>query len=168
MLLASASLSSWCTVEACPPFWSGAPPFWSCTNNACLACRYLRPPAGQPGRVSYGFYLTLVSAINFGLWIVAVVVALLIAAQLCWLLLAFMFEAALLRGVKPIDAPIPPQVRRVVEVLCGSCLIACSCVFKHVAWQVSAPQPYYALKLGAHPRFTRCRRPSATSAPRAA
>lgn len=58
-----------------------------------------------------GTYLTLISTINFGLWIMAIVVALLIAAQLCWLLLAFMFEAALLSGVKPIDAPIPPMVR---------------------------------------------------------
>jgi hypothetical protein len=56
--------------------------------------------AGSPGRVSYASYVTLISAITFGLWLVTVVVALLIAAQLCWLLLAFMFEAALLRGVQ--------------------------------------------------------------------
>jgi hypothetical protein len=37
--------------------------------------------------------------ITFGLWLMTVVVALLIAAQLSWLLLAFMFEAAMVHGV---------------------------------------------------------------------
>jgi hypothetical protein len=37
--------------------------------------------------------------VTFGLWLKTIVVALLIAAQLCWLLLALMFEAALARGV---------------------------------------------------------------------
>jgi hypothetical protein len=54
---------------------------------------------GAPGRLSYGSYATLTSLITFGVWLMTVVVALLIAAQLCWLMLAFMFEAALARGV---------------------------------------------------------------------
>jgi hypothetical protein len=54
---------------------------------------------GTPGKLSLGSYITLISMVNFGLWLKTVVVSLLIAAQLCWLLLAFMFEAALARGV---------------------------------------------------------------------
>lgn len=54
---------------------------------------------GPPGRVSYGGYVTLMTLITFGLWLMTVVVALLIAAQLSWLLLAFMFEAAMVHGV---------------------------------------------------------------------
>lgn len=54
---------------------------------------------GAPGKVSYGFYVTLISVITFALWLMSIVVALLIAAQLCWLLLAFMFQSALAHGV---------------------------------------------------------------------
>jgi hypothetical protein len=55
---------------------------------------------GPPGKLSYGAYAALISFVTFALWLVAIAVALLIAAQLCWLLLAFVFEAALLRGVE--------------------------------------------------------------------
>jgi hypothetical protein len=55
--------------------------------------------------LSYGAYATLISAITFGVWIMAVVVAVLIAAQLCWLLLAFMFETALLQGTQCVAGP---------------------------------------------------------------
>ncbi|GBF88687.1 hypothetical protein Rsub_01586 [Raphidocelis subcapitata] len=63
---------------------------------------------GAPGRISYGGYVTLISLITFGLWLMTVVVALLIAAQLCWLLLAFMFEAAMVHGVTPVVAGSAP------------------------------------------------------------
>lgn len=39
------------------------------------------------------------SIITFGLWLMTIVVALLIAAQLSWLTLAFVFEQAIARGV---------------------------------------------------------------------
>lgn len=69
-----------------------------CAHPLTSTLPRLLPPAA-PGRVSLGAYLTLISAGNFGVWLTALVVALLIGAQLCWLLLAFMFEAALVRGV---------------------------------------------------------------------
>jgi hypothetical protein len=53
-----------------------------------------------PGKCSYGAYAALISMVTLGLWLVAVSSALLIAGQLCWLLLAFVFEAALQRGVE--------------------------------------------------------------------
>jgi len=80
----------------------------SLARNTCMLIACIHPPQrtpnipqnpGAPGRVSYGAYLTLISMITFGLWLMSVVVALLIAAQLCWLMLAFMFEAAVARGV---------------------------------------------------------------------
>lgn len=57
------------------------------------------PCAAAPGRVSLGAYCTLISAGNAAVALTLVAVALLIAGQLCWLLLAFMLEAALARGV---------------------------------------------------------------------
>ncbi|KAI8471863.1 MAG: hypothetical protein J3K34DRAFT_415960 [Monoraphidium minutum] len=53
----------------------------------------------SPGKLSYGAYATLLSVITFGLWLMSAVVALLIAAQLCWMLLAFMFQTAFTQGV---------------------------------------------------------------------
>ena len=49
--------------------------------------------------MSLGGYAALISMITFGLWLMSIVVALLIAAQLCWLLLAFMFQTAFTYGV---------------------------------------------------------------------
>jgi hypothetical protein len=58
------------------------------------------PPApGTPGRLSYGAYITFLSVVTFALWILTIAAALVMAAQLCWLLLAFFFEAAL-KGVE--------------------------------------------------------------------
>ena len=55
----------------------------------------LAAPAGAPGRASLVSYVALTSCVGFGVWLMTVVVALIIAAQLCWLLLAFMFMVAL-------------------------------------------------------------------------
>lgn len=55
--------------------------------------------AGAPGKLSYGSYMGLVSIINFGVWIMAIVVALLIAGQLVWLTMAFVLNSALTYGV---------------------------------------------------------------------
>lgn len=55
---------------------------------------------GAPGGVSYGSYATLVSLVTFLAWLLAIADALLIAGQLGWMLLAFIFEAALKGGVQ--------------------------------------------------------------------
>lgn len=55
---------------------------------------------GPPKKASYQCYVTLISVITFALWLMSMVVALLIAAHLCWLLLAFLFRSALQQGVQ--------------------------------------------------------------------
>ncbi|KIZ04414.1 hypothetical protein MNEG_3539 [Monoraphidium neglectum] len=91
----------------------------SCIVGLCLLLSLLRSyqetarlpttKCSSPGKLSYGAYATLISAITFGVWIMAVVVAVLIAAQLCWLLLAFMFETALLQGTQSPTTSVAPQ-----------------------------------------------------------
>jgi hypothetical protein len=57
------------------------------------------PPAGAPGKVSYGSYAVLMSLVTFGVWLMCISIALLIAGQLGWLLVAFLFESAFHMGV---------------------------------------------------------------------
>lgn len=64
------------------------------------AARLPAAKCAAPGRVSFGSYATLVSFVTFCAWLLAVAIALTIAGQLAWLLLAFVFEAALARGVQ--------------------------------------------------------------------
>eukprot|EP00775_Hariotina_reticulata_P008719 gene8719-8900_t len=52
-----------------------------------------------PGKVSYCSYASFIAIINFAWWLLAVCLALLIAANLVWLTIAFLFESALYMGV---------------------------------------------------------------------
>lgn len=55
--------------------------------------------AGSPGKVSYGSYAGLIALLNFGWWLLTIVVVLLLAGSLVWLTVAFLFESALTMGV---------------------------------------------------------------------
>ncbi|KAF8059173.1 hypothetical protein HT031_005345 [Scenedesmus sp. PABB004] len=60
---------------------------------------------GAPGKVSYGAYAGLVAVLNAAWWLLTVVVALLLAASLVWLTLAFVFSSAIYMGVENRPAP---------------------------------------------------------------
>eukprot|EP00879_Flechtneria_rotunda_P017480 GHRR01018327.1.p1 GENE.GHRR01018327.1~~GHRR01018327.1.p1 ORF type:complete len:397 (+),score=97.48 GHRR01018327.1:325-1515(+) len=49
---------------------------------------------GSPGKLSYGSYAAFAAILNFAWWLLTIVVALLIAANLVWLTIAFLFNNA--------------------------------------------------------------------------
>lgn len=55
--------------------------------------------AAAPGKASYRSYASLIAIINFAWWLLALCLALLIAVNLVWLTIAFLFESALYMGV---------------------------------------------------------------------
>lgn len=55
--------------------------------------------AVAPGKVSYCLYASFIAIVNFAWWLLAVCLALLIAVNLVWLTIAFLFESALYMGV---------------------------------------------------------------------
>jgi hypothetical protein len=55
--------------------------------------------AGHPGKLSYGSYAGFTAILNFGWWMLTIVVALMIAGNLVWLTVAFLFNSALTMGV---------------------------------------------------------------------
>lgn len=56
---------------------------------------------GAPGKLSYGSYAGFTAILNFGWWLLTIVVALMIAGNLVWLTAAFLFNSALTMGVTP-------------------------------------------------------------------
>jgi hypothetical protein len=50
--------------------------------------------------LSYGSYAGLVALLNFGWWLVTIAVALVMAASLCWLVVAFATSSAVTMGVR--------------------------------------------------------------------
>jgi hypothetical protein len=55
--------------------------------------------ADAPGKLSYGSYAGFTAILNFGWWLLTIVVALMIAGNLVWLTVAFLFNSALTMGV---------------------------------------------------------------------
>lgn len=55
---------------------------------------------GAPGKLSYGSYASMIALVNFGWWLVTIAVALVMAASLCWLAVAFATSSAVTMGVR--------------------------------------------------------------------
>jgi hypothetical protein len=67
-------------------------------ETCSLRCAHFTP-AGAPGKLSYGSYAGFTAILNFGWWLLTIVVALMIAGNLVWLTVAFLFNSALTMGV---------------------------------------------------------------------
>lgn len=56
--------------------------------------------AVAPGKLSYGSYASFIAMLNFGWWLITIAVSLVMAASLCWLLVAFATSSAVSMGVR--------------------------------------------------------------------